>query len=291
MNVFGVVLFKKTAPARSMIHRIQDWCRNNDSALMFQHLCPLAAEFPHIQCARDEEHFTAAVDIVLSVGGDGTFLTAAHIVKFTPIPLMGINLGSLGFLANIEDYEVEECLTQVHTREYYTMDRMVLDVQVMRKNTVVHAMHALNDTYINRTVPRMISLSLRYDESYITDYVADGLIIATPSGSTAYSLSAGGPIVDPSLEAYIITPICPHSLNERPVVLSAHNSLTIRINSKNPGMIFSVDGITSVELQADDEVHLSYSGKNTRIIQFSQHSYFDTLKSKLNWSGTKTKEK
>ncbi|ERP31467.1 NAD(+)/NADH kinase [Chitinivibrio alkaliphilus] len=291
MKTIGIVLFKKNHDSKKILQRLAAWAATGGVQLVLHHEAPVDSTvhtgFP---MASSEEEFLNAVEMVISVGGDGTFLTAAHIVKFTHIPLMGINLGHLGFLANIEMFEVERCLDQVVRREYTTVERMVLDVQVYRAGERIHSMYALNDTYINRIVPRMISVSLWYNDSYITDYVADGLIIATPGGSTAYSLSAGGPIVDPSLKAYLITPICPHSLNERPIVLSARRQLRLQVNSKNPGMIFSADGISSVELRAKDEMYISYSGKCARLMEFRQHSYFDTLKNKLNWSGSGTKE-
>ncbi|MGM0443149.1 MAG: NAD(+)/NADH kinase [Fibrobacterota bacterium] len=284
----GFIIYKDDAEAAAVFRRIVQCTARLGLAPLFHPDVPFDCSHT-ARVASSEQDFLERSDVVVSVGGDGTFLTAAHIVKFTETPLMGINLGSLGFLADIEQYEFRSCMERILTQEYRTIERMVLEVDLYRQGARIAQMHALNDTYINRTVPRLISVSLAYDGQYITDYESDGLIIATPSGSTAYSLSAGGPIVAPGLPAYIVTPICPHSLSERPIVLSAEKHIDLTVNSKNPGMIFSADGLESLNLQAGDRIRISYNGRSANLVQFSQHSYFYTLKNKLKWSNSNKK--
>lgn len=279
---FGVVLFKKTDTAKEVTEELISWSRLSGATVHFHPNTPTVMLPESGVVSPDEETFLDASDAVISIGGDGTFLTAAHIVKFTEIPVIGINLGRVGFLANIEADDFTRCLDRITEGEYQTLERMVLEIQLFRDGKELREFHALNDTYINRTVARLISVSLWYGDEYITDYIADGLIVSTPSGSTAYSLSAGGPIMAPGLHAFLITPICPHSISERPIVLSSDKEIRLKVNSKT-GMLFSVDGIDSIELQAEDELVISYKGTNTNLIQFSQKSYFDTLRQKLNW--------
>lgn len=279
---FGIVLFKRTDAAQEVIEELLLWSKTSGALVTFHPDTPREMIGNDAVISSSEKAFVADAEAVVSIGGDGTFLTAAHIVKFTEIPVIGINLGRVGFLANIEANNFTRCLKRIMNGEYQTLERMVLEIQLVRKGEVLKTFHALNDTYINRTVARLISVSLWYGEEYITDYSADGLIVSTPSGSTAYSLSAGGPIVAPGLRAFLITPICPHSISERPIVLSADKAIRLKVNSRT-GMLFSVDGIDSIELETDDELTISYQGTNTNLIQFSQKSYFDTLRQKLNW--------
>lgn len=281
---FGVVLFKQEESAAEVLRRLYRWADENGTELFLHPGIP-ENMIPEGVCrCKDEEELLSSSQAVISIGGDGTFLTAAHIVKFSEIPVIGINLGQVGFLADMESEQFETCLTRVVAGEYSTISRMVLEVQVVRRGTVISTMNALNDIYINRSsVPRLVSLSMWYGEDYITDYIADGVIVATPSGSTAYSLAAGGPIVAPGLEAFIITPICPHSIGERPIVLGATRPITLKINAKNPSPLLSADGLNSQLLEPDDEVTISFHGRSANLIQFSQKSYFDTLRQKLNW--------
>ncbi len=281
---FGVVLFKQDAKAAIILQRLFIWAEKYDVSLYLHPGIPESMIPEGRQLCHDEAELLAASQAVISIGGDGTFLTAAHIVKFSETPVIGINLGQVGFLADIEGVQFEKCLSRVISGEYSTISRMVLEVQVIRKGSVISTMNALNDIYINRSsIPRLVSLSLWYGDDYITDYIADGVIVATPSGSTAYSLAAGGPIVAPGLEAIIITPICPHSVGERPIVLSAGRPIRLRINAKNPSPLLSADGLNSLLLEPDDEITISFHGRSANLIQLSQNSYFDTLRQKINW--------
>ncbi len=281
---FGVVLFKRDEKAEEVLARLFTWAEETESKLYLHPGIPKEMIPDGEELCRTEIELLEASEAVISIGGDGTFLTAAHIVKFSETPVIGINLGQVGFLADIEWASFEKCLSRVSEGQYSTISRMVLEVTVTRRGSVVSTMNALNDIYINRSsVPRLVSLSLWYGDDYITDYVADGVIVATPSGSTAYSLAAGGPIVAPGLEAVIITPICPHSIGERPIVLDASRPVKLRINAKNPSPLLSADGLTSLLLQPDDEITISFQGRSANLIQFSQKSYFDTLRQKLNW--------
>jgi len=273
----GVILFKREERAKESVVRIVEWAKENSVELLFHPETPEDVIPEGVSCSRCEDRFLDRSQVIVSIGGDGTFLTAAHIAKFTEIPVMGINLGSVGFLADIEYSEFEESLSQIIRGDYSTISRMVLDVKVIRDGQVEARMSALNDLYINRSsIPRLVSVSMWYGDDYITDYIADGVVIATPSGSTAYSLAAGGPIVPPGLEAFVLTPICPHSLGERPLVLGADRAIRLKINAKNPSPLLSVDGLDSLLLEPNDEVVIEFLGKSANLIQFSQHSYWQS---------------
>ncbi len=281
---FGVVLFKTEPAAKALLQRLVVWADDHGVALYLHPNVPNEMVSGDLCKCKTEEDMLENSQAVISIGGDGTFITSAHIVKFTEIPVIGINLGQVGFLADVESDTLEACLTRVTEGEFKSISRIVLEVQVKRGGKIISTMNALNDVYINRSsIPRLVSVSMWYGDDYITDYIADGVIVATPSGSTAYSLAAGGPIVAPGLAAVVITPICPHSVGERPIVVDANRPIRLKVNAKNPSPLLSADGLTTLMLEPCDEVTISYQGRSANLIQFSQKSYFDTLRQKLNW--------
>jgi NAD+ kinase len=161
---------------------------------------------------------------------------------------------------------------------------MVLEAILYRGNEQMCKFHALNDVFINRiNTPKLTSISVWYGNDFITDFYADGIIVATPNGSTAYSLSAGGPIVEPNVKAFLLTPICPHSLTERPIILPSDKSIRLLVNEKNPDLLFSADGLESVRLQSGDQIVVNYGGARTNLIQLTDVSYFEMLRRKLSW--------
>jgi len=268
---FGVVSFKKNNEIEKVIERLKIWCKNKDILLVF---------YP-------DEGFLENSDVVISVGGDGTFISAAHIVKFSEKPLIGINLGKVGFLADIETDNFEKKLENILNGSYRIIKRMVFEVKHFRNGEILGKYNAINDIFFNRlNIPKLSSFSLFYGGDFITDYISDGIIIASPSGSTAYSLAAGGPIVSPDMNAIIITPICPHSLSERPIILPSTKSLKVKINKKNPEILLSLDGLESVKLIPEDEIEISCLDESKSLLQYSQESYFDLLRTKLGWGNS-----
>jgi NAD+ kinase len=276
----GIIAFKKNNDVKKIIERLIIWCETNKISLVIHPDAP----FEFAQKAESVEIFLENSQIVISVGGDGTFISAAHIVRFCEKPIIGINLGKIGFLADIETDNLEQKLQKILSDDYRIVRRTVLDVKHFRKDELLGRYNAINDIYFNRmSIPKLSSFSLVYDGDFITEYIADGIIIASPSGSTAYSLAAGGPIVSPDMNAIIITPICPHSLSERPIILPSNKSLTIKVNKKNPEILLSLDGLESVKLVPEDEITVSCLGENKNLLQYSRESYFDLLRTKLGW--------
>ncbi|MBN2188363.1 MAG: NAD(+)/NADH kinase [Chitinispirillaceae bacterium] len=280
---FGVVAFSECPHLHEVAARICAWSREQTVPVVlhpfFKTFAPQGAVV-----AGDEQSLLSSSDAVISVGGDGTFLSVAHLCRFTQKPVIGINLGGLGFLTDIGPENLEQSLLKIREGKYSIISRMVLEACVKRGDTALCSFNALNDIFINRiNIPKLASISAWCGSDFIADFRADGIIIATPSGSTAYSLSCGGPIVDPDVKALLLTPICPHSLNERPLVLPADKSVRLRINEKNPDLLLSADGLESLKLQSGDEVTVSYGGASTNLIQLAEQSYFSLLRSKLDW--------
>ena len=280
---FGVVSFKKTAAVGEVLLRIRGWASNN-SVNVYYHPILSGQLSPDMRAEESEDVFLEKSDAVVSVGGDGTLLSVAHMTGFSEKPVVGVNLGGLGFLTDIGPEELEECLGRIKSGAYETISRMVLEAHVKRDGIAVRQFKALNDIYINRvTKPKLASISAWCGDAFITDFFADGLIVATPTGSTAYSLSAGGPIVEPSVQAFLLTPICPHSLTERPLILPSNRDIRLIINEKNPNMLLTADGLDSINLHYGDEITVSYGGIQKNLIQLTEKSYFSLLQRKLGW--------
>jgi NAD+ kinase len=280
---FGVIGFKRSSHMDEVITRIQNWSEQRKVPVLFHQALkgrtPDGARFAH-----SEEELMSRSDALLSVGGDGTFLAVAHMSKFCKNPVVGVNLGRVGFLTDIGAEEVEEALDRIHQGDYRTTKRMVLRAVIYRGGKRLKELRALNDIFVNRVqVPKLTTVSAWSGDNFITDFQADGIIVATPSGSTAYSLAAGGPIVEPGVKAFLLTPICPQSLTERPLILPAERPIRLKISPRNPDLLMSADGLESVKLQKGDEIVITYDGEQTNLIQLSERSYFEALREKLAW--------
>jgi NAD+ kinase len=281
IQTFGVVAFKDSPEVAAVVRRIILWADGHRIPVIFH---PLLKDLPDGRIAGDEQAFVDKSDAVISLGGDGTFLSAARLCRANGKPVIGVNLGGLGFLTDIGVDALEENLMKIRNGDYRTINRMVIDAKLCREGATIGAFHALNDIFINRVnLPKLTSISAWYGTDFITEFFADGIIVATPTGSTAYSLSAGGPIVEPSVQAMLLTPICPHSLTERPIILPADREITLVINDRNPDLLLSIDGLESVRLQNGDRITVSSGGTAGEIIQLSEHSYFSLLRRKLDW--------
>ncbi len=227
-------------------------------------------------------------DMVLSLGGDGTFLRAVRLIGQADVPIAGVNLGGLGFLAEFAAEDFLSSLDKILTGEHGIDERMTLQACLVRRGKTIRKERALNDVVISMTgVSRLITLKTSIDEEYLTTYAADGLIVATPTGSTAYSLSAAGPIVDPALEALLLTPICPHSLSNRPILIPPDKTIKITPLEIPEGAMLTVDGQTGLDLVCGDAVTVAKSDRNVKLITTNQASYFEILRSKLGWGGSK----
>lgn len=230
------------------------------------------------------------VDLLLTLGGDGTFLRGARNVAGTNTPVLGLNLGRLGFLTSLAEEELEEGLGQVLAGQYGLDWRHTLEAHVVPANgSDGQRFTALNDVVIHMTgVARVVRLDLRTEdggnEDTIGQFSGDGVIISTPTGSTAYSLSAGGPIVSPAVECLVVTPICPHSLAFRSLVLPASRAVTVRCLDRTGDLVLTVDGQVGRDLGADDTVVVAQGPVRIPLIRLEGHTFFSTLRRKLNWA-------
>lgn len=223
------------------------------------------------------------IDLALVLGGDGSLLSAANTAAMLGIPILGINLGHLGFLAQIEKENMEESLTKLLAGEYTIEERMMLSATICQANGETSMIHALNDIVISRNESsRLIDMDVYIDDNFIDDYKADGMIIATPTGSTAYSMSAGGPIVDPAVKSVLITPICPHKLYSRTIVVPDNCEIVMTINNKNPrSAVVTADGRGNIVFAKGDRLIIKRSDFCARLIRFRDSRFYNMLHEKL----------
>jgi NAD+ kinase len=280
---FGIVAFKQSSQIRAVLDRIVGWSEKSGVPVFFHPaLAPLTLARASV-CAGEEDLLSKS-EALVSVGGDGTFLSVVHLSHFSGKPVIGVNMGGLGFLTDIGPDELEASLGRLTKGDYRATTRMLLEAKVTRNGSVLASMRALNDIYITRIdKPKLTSISAFSGERYISEFVSDGLILSSPSGSTAYSLAAGGPIVDPEVKAFLLTPICPHSLTERPLILPCDRQVRFVMSQKDAEMSLSADGIETTHLKSNDEVLVTYCGDQTNLIQLSNRTHFDLLRSKLGW--------
>lgn len=231
------------------------------------------------------EELPKACDMVIAIGGDGTMLKAARLLADHKIPLLGINRGQLGFLADIPAESVEEHLTQILDGNYVEDERFQLHCQVDRGDKTVIESDAFNDVIIQKwNIARLIQLTTYVNGKLVNTQRSDGMIIASPTGSTAYALSGGGPIVHPSLDALVLVPICPHTLSNRPIVIDGNSTIEIVVGTPEIDHArLTCDGEIRCELATGDRITVRKKDKKIKLIHPADHDHFNILRAKLNW--------
>lgn len=223
-------------------------------------------------------------ELIVVLGGDGTMLRAARYVAGHKVPILGINMGSFGYLTEVNLNEIHSALELIIKGDFETEKRMMLDVSIKHGKNITNVGNVLNDVVINRgSLSRMNEFEMEVNGKYLTTYKGDGLIVSTPTGSTAYSLSAGGPIVFPGKDLIIINPICPHTLTNRPIIFSEDSNLKITLWSKDKGAILTLDGQEAYKIVSGDVVTIKRSRHATTLILSPYRSYGEILRSKLGW--------
>ncbi len=223
-------------------------------------------------------------DVLLVLGGDGTMLNAARLAEERGIPILGVNMGGLGFLTEVRRERLYPSLERVFANDFVLDERLMLRTLVHRHGEMVAQGAVLNDVVISKgTLARMIELRIAIQGQIVTNLRGDGLIVSTPTGSTAYSLSAGGPIMDPAVQSLILTPICPHTLTHRPLIVPAHAEITVTLTSKDDGAMATLDGQVGVALSQGDSIEIRQSDHRTKLIRFPETQYYGVLREKLKW--------
>ena len=282
MRRVGIVAKPDAPRAPEVVTRLVDWltARRIDVTLEKE----TAGIVPAVRApAAHKAELPGLSDLLIVLGGDGTLLSMARAVGDLGVPIMGVNLGGLGFMTATTLDEMLPSLEAALAGRMVVEERLMLAARVVRSNDTMCEHMALNDIVITKSaMSRIISLAVSVEGEYATAYRADGLIISTPTGSTAYSLSAGGPIVFPSVEAIVITPICSHTLTNRPIVLPAAHRIEVTVQSDQEIML-TLDGQVGVGLRERDVVEVVKARSRMRLVRFPQKDFFSVLRTKLKW--------
>lgn len=280
---FSIIANPDKYSVEEPIRQVLEWCRTEEISIFVSET--LAGHYPEmsdhksVNILENEQKAVDSSDVVIAIGGDGTILHTAQLVRKKQTPVLGINTGKLGFMANIQPENIEYCLRQV-TEDNYSLDnRTFLKAELPGGQRY----DALNEfLFTKKDTSSMITLHADYDGVFINNYWADGLIVSTPTGSTAYNLSAGGPIIMPNTPVMVLTPINPHTLTTRPLVLPSDKPLRIRSLNSSEHTLFTYDGM-SHQMESNLNVIITQSEFSIHLIQLPGQNYFETLRNKLMW--------
>jgi NAD+ kinase len=275
----GLVAKYQEPKAAQMVRWLIPWLKKRGKKVCVENgLAHAGAQ----SCSKKE--MAAKADLIISLGGDGTLLNIAPLVERPEVPILGVNMGGLGFITEVAVDELETILTKTLDGDYEVEKRMTLEIRVMGKKRRPHRFRVLNDAVITKGArSRIIDLETYVGEDYLCTYRADGLIISTPTGSTAYSLAAAGPILEPTLGAIVLAPLCPHTLTNRPIVVPSNAAIRVTLRSFGDTVILIPDGQQGVRLNNGDQVEARDYGMPVSLIRLPSRSYYEILREKLKW--------
>jgi len=277
IRVVGLVAKYQEPKAAEMVRWLAPWLKQRRKKVLVEDGVVRGAG---VSCTKKQ--LAAKADLIISLGGDGTLLNIALLVERSDVPILGVNLGGLGFITEVAVDELESVLAKTLEGDYEVEKRMTLEVRVNTKNGKLRKFRVLNDAVIAKGArSRIIDLETYVGDDYLCTYRADGLIISTPTGSTAYSLAAGGPILEPALGAIILSPICPHTLTNRPIVVPNKSTIQVTLRSFGDTVILIPDGQPGVRLNNGDQVEARDFGLPVSLIKLPSRSYYEILRNKL----------
>jgi NAD+ kinase len=263
------------------LNSVIEWAdANKTNVRASQKISELVSNNTVLTILESDEEAVSGADVIVAIGGDGTMLHTAHLIKETDTPVIGINTGKLGFMANIQADTIHDALTTFKNGKYLIDERYMLRAE-LNSGEVCYALNEF--LFSKKDTASLISVTAEYDGMYVNKYLADGIIVASPTGSTAYNLSAGGPIVMPGTPVMVLTPINPHTLTTRPLVLPSARELTIRMDVDPSYILFSYDGRILTVNQSPFEVKVRQSDYSIRLVRMPGQDYFQTLRNKLMW--------
>ena len=274
-------IFSKLKPdiSQKVLLELASWLRERNYDLL---MAPETAGIIGETSPLKQEEIPAKADLIIVLGGDGTLLSVARLTHPFDVPILAVNLGSLGFLTEVSLSDMYGTLEQVLKGESISERRMLLNACLQRNGKTVQDDFALNDVSINKNSARIVNLEVHVNGQYMTSYRADGLIIATPTGSTAYSLSAGGPIIHPSMNALLLSPICPFTLTNRPIVIPSQSVLQVKLITEEEVQV-TLDGQMGYPMFRDDLLEIKQGPTPVSLIQAKGKNYYQVLRQKLHW--------
>jgi NAD+ kinase len=285
VNLVGIIVKPNQGEAGAAARKLAVWLTERGLASSFLQNDASAAEDGHATAQYLQKPAALSeVDLVVVLGGDGTMIAAARLLGKLDVPVLGVNYGSLGYLTEFRLEEMYAALESVLSGDFKLDPRVTLDVEHVRDGEMLSRNRVLNDVVINKAaLARIIEIKALLSGHYVNSFRADGLIVATPTGSTAYNLSAGGPIIYPSMNALALTPICPFTLSNRPIVVPDHAEIELQAETNNEEVALTLDGQVGYEMKTGDCVLIRKSETAFKLVQPPNRNYFDVLRDKLKW--------
>ncbi len=278
----GIISKPKKREVREIVQPLLQWLREREVEVFLDRETGSILETTEHCLSRNE--MPGQVDLLVVLGGDGTLLATARALNRKPVPILAVNLGGLGFLTVITREEIYATLEMVLAGNFHTERRVQIEGELIRADEAIASFLALNDVVLNKgAIARILDFDLRIDGEFVSTYKSDGLIVSTPTGSTAYSLAAGGPIMTPSVAAFVITPICAHTLTNRPLVLPDTVKIEVVVKSQREAAYLTVDGQVGIAAYSEDLVRLRKACSFVELVQPPRLSYFQVLQQKLKW--------
>ncbi len=284
-NTIGIITKPQAEAARKTLQALFDFLKNNHCNIILDEQIP-----DTFNCCGFKKESRSELgkkcDLVIVVGGDGTILNAVRSLAHASVPLLGINVGRLGFLADISPDELEASLHEILNGSYHEEQRLLLEMQVTRDGKVIFEADAFNDVVVHiRDIARMMEFETKINNEFVNHQRADGIVVATPTGSTAYALSSGGPLLHATLEAITLVPVSPHTLSSRPLVVNADSEIDILVCSTKEGIAqVSCDGQLSYDVHVGDHIKIKRKQDKITLLHPKSHNYFEILRAKLHWS-------
>lgn len=281
MNQIGILIKPGFPETKALLDELLPWLRvRGKTPLLDTRSAKLVGE----RVAYPPAELAARAELLVVLGGDGTLLAGARLLEGRPTPILGVNVGGLGFLTEVTRDELYKALEQVFSQAFTEEERLMLRARIVRHGQQVGGASVLNDIVLSKgSLPRMMQMDISINRHFVTSLRGDGLIVSTPTGSTAYSLSSGGPILNPSVHALILTPICPHTLTNRPIVIPQDVEVEVVVVSKEEGAMATFDGQVGIALGYQDAVEIRASEHKTKLIRFPERTFYDVLRKKLKW--------
>jgi NAD+ kinase len=278
----GIISKPRKSEVRDVVLPLLNWLREHSIEVCLDKETGSILE-SHDKCVTRNE-MPSHVDLIIVLGGDGTLLAAARVLNRKPVPILAVNLGSLGFLTVITQEELFVTLEAVLAGNYRSDKRVQIEGELIRADETISSFLALNDVVVNKgAIARILDFEVLVDGQFVSTFKSDGLIISTPTGSTAYSLAAGGPIVAPAVAAFVMTPICAHTLTNRPLVLPDSATVEIIVKTQREAAYLTVDGQMGITAHSEDIVRMKKASSTVEIIQPVSRDYFEILREKLKW--------
>ncbi len=281
MKTVGIIAKHQHHDAKPIVEQLITWLTQHNKEV---HLDIDTANLIGAKTGLPKPKIPPLVDLMIVLGGDGTLLSVARLIENRDVPILGVNLGGLGFLTEVTLDELFLTLEKIFKAEYTPDNRLMIRSQVFRQGERVVSSYCLNDTVISKGVlARMIRLEVSINGQFVTSLRGDGLILSTPTGSTAYSLSAGGPIINPSVDALVFTPICPHTLTNRPIVIPSSATVNVTVKSREDGAMVTFDGQVGFTLRPDDVIEIKAAEHKITLIRAPEKNFYAILREKLKW--------